>query len=187
MTHLTTQKIVNTIQDFKGALKRGPLHVFDAVYEHDLTRQLYDGTLEHKTYHSSFWKHHDVATTESRGTLWPGADFGYKPDQTYYLVGPFEDRQKGRSLHLRFENPGNGDISSLHLTDEGAMTRLNADKIDESYDMRGHLFFELDAGKVVFCKVGGPHGSPNKQMSDARLFSYVPEVTAMLYYWMYHV
>jgi hypothetical protein len=43
-------------------------------------------------------------------------------------------------LHLRFENPGNDQIRSFHLTDEGGMTRLNPRRIDEDYDMRGHLF-----------------------------------------------
>lgn len=187
MTSLTTAKIVNTIQDLRGALGRGPLHVFDTVYGSEPTKGLYDGTLDSKEYTDAFWKYHEAKIHEPRGSLRPGADFGYKPNQDYYLVGPFKDDQADRELHLRFENPGSGAISSFHLTDEGGMTRLNSGVIDEKYDMRGHLFFEIDGGKLKFCKVGGPHGSPNKQMSDARLFSYVPDVTALIYYWMYRI
>jgi hypothetical protein len=189
MAYLTTAKIANSIQDLKGALSGGLLNLFETLYSNSFTKNLYDGTLGSNDYTQSIWDFHDKKVYESRGTLAPAPDFGYKADSLYYLVGPFKDRQADRTLHLRFENPGSEEITDFHLTDEGGLAGIQYQipHSTQSYWMRGHLFFSVNGGKISFCKVGGPRGSSNKQMSDARLMSYVPDVTAIVYYWMYRI
>ncbi|MGS4946718.1 hypothetical protein ACVDG3_14650 [Meridianimarinicoccus sp. RP-17] len=186
MTQLTTQKIVQTFKDFSAEVGRGSMHVFDRVYDNPITRQKYDAALESGEYTGALWNELNKTSGsnyESRGTLRKDEDFTYKPSTDYYLVKTFKDEQAGRKLHLRFENSSDA-IRDFHLTDELGLTRINSSQ-GYQYDMRGHLFFRIEAGMVKFMKIGGPHGSPNKQNSDARMFSYVTDVTAMILLWMY--
>jgi len=190
MAFLTTNKIVNQIEVFKGALKRGGLYIFDSVYETPVTKQLYDSTVEAKEYNQQFWETHEKGHYESRGGLRPAEDFGYKATQEYYLVGPLVDNEDGRKYHLRFENPGGtGEITSFHLTDEGAMTAIHytIPHSTTQYSMKGRVFFSVEGGRISFDKIGGALGSSSKQMSDARMMSYVPDVAAMMYYFMYKI
>lgn len=191
MAYLTTHKLVNSFAAFHGALKKGPIHIFDEVFNDPLMKQRYEATVDDKAYAQEKLDHIDKGLYETGGTLVPASDFNCKTTQEYYLLGPFKiaaDQTDGK-FHLRFENPGHGEITSFHLTNEKGSTAINY-QIPHSttkYKMKGHLFFSVNGGVISYQKIGGKIGSSNKQMSDARLMTYTPDVVAMMYYFMYRI
>jgi hypothetical protein len=100
----------------------------------------------------------------------------------YYLIKGFTGSASSSPFHIRFENPGEAEISQFHLTTEEGWTAV---RVGDGMQAKGRFFFGIDGGRIDPLLKNRILGKGDDQSSDMRLASLVQDTMVYVYYLMY--
>jgi hypothetical protein len=103
-------------------------------------------------------------------------------NQAYYLIKGFTSSVGNSQFHIRFENPGQKEIDSFHLTTEEGWSQVN---LGDGLWAKGHFFFTIDKGVIIPQVKNQIVGHGIDQASDMRMASMVKDTMIYVYYLMY--
>jgi hypothetical protein len=194
MALLTTSKLIAVFNQFSTDCKRSLARLLDAVEANGTAQAKYEASCSSKGYAKVQEAMLDAALEASKGktdkngrfsreidTLLAG-DLALQQNKDYYLIKGFTSSVSESPFHIRFENPGQGEITDFHLTTEEGWTRV---KTGEGLQAKGRFFFTIEDGVIAPQIVNKIRGQGVDQSSDMRLAPMVQDTMIYVYYIMY--
>jgi hypothetical protein len=193
MPLLTTSKLLAVYKQFgSDARTKKILGLLDAIESNPTARLHYEASCESKGYHAvqdatlqiseEALKHKGGVGGREVDTLVAG-DIGLQMNSSYYLLTGFTSSVTNAAFHIRFENPGEGEVTSFHLTTEENWGQVNVGK---GLWAKNRFFFKIKSGgEIEPLEVNQIVGHGIDQASDMRLGTMVQDVLIYIYYIMY--
>jgi hypothetical protein len=193
MPLLTTSKLLAVYkQSCSDARTKKILGLHDAIENNPTSRALNEASCNSTGYKAVQQATLAAAETalKSRGgfgsreidTLGAG-DIGLQMNSSYYLLTGFTSSVTHAPFHIRFENPGEGDVADFHLTTEENWGQVS---LGGGLSAKNRLFFKIKSGgEIEPLTVNRITGHGVDQASDMRLGAMVQDVLIYVYYIMF--
>jgi hypothetical protein len=193
MPLLTTSKLLAVYKQFSvDARTKKILGLLEAIEAKTTCGPLYEASCNSAGYKAVALAMFEAAehALKSKGgtggreidTLIPG-EIGVQMNSAYYLLTGFTSSVTKAPFHIRFENPGEGEVTDFHLTTEVNWGQVNVGK---GIWAKNRFFFKIKTGgeiePLVLNRITG-HGID--QASDMRLGPMVQDVMIYVYYMMF--
>lgn len=194
MTLLTTSKLNAVFDQFAPSARLGLLRLMDSVQSNTTANEAYEASRQKTEYSAVLKAMADDAASEASKFMGGDGSFGreidslkagrltLQPNTAYYLIKGFTGTVSGSDFHIRFENPGDGEITDFHLTTEEGWTGV---KTGSGLWARGRFFFKIESGVIVPQLRNQIRGRGEVQASDMRLASLVLDTMIHVYFLMY--
>jgi hypothetical protein len=192
MPILTTSKLIAVLEQFASDARQYKLlGLLDKIEANDTARNAYEASCASSGYDAVQKANIQSLETALKGrggvggrevdTLMAGA-ISLQMNSAYYLLKGFTSSVSNAQFHIRFENPGEKEISDFHLTTEENWGQVN---LGGGLWAKNHFFFKINAGVIEPMTVNRIVGQGLDQASDMRLGTMVQDVLIYVYYIMY--
>ena len=194
MTLLTTSKLIAVFEQFAPSARLGLLSMMDSVESNSEANEALEKSRKshgYKAVQKAMFEAAEEHASKFTGSVKSSAREidGLKAGQLtlqqnteYYLIKGFTGSLSQSDFHIRFENPGFGEITDFHLTTEEGWTGVN---IDGKLWAKGRFFFKIKSGIIEPQLENHILGQGKVQASDMRLASLVLETMIIVYFLMY--
>jgi hypothetical protein len=191
---LTTSKLIAVFDQFAAAARTRPLGLLEAVEANGTAAANFKKSCNTKGYVAVLGAMLDDAKQASKGRKNQHGSFGREIDalkaglltlqqnSEYYLIKGFTSSVGNSPFHIRFENPGEGEITNFHLTTEEGRT---GDNLGGGLWAKGRFFFTIEGGVIIPQIKNQIVGKGVVQASDMRMASLVSDTMIYVYYLMY--
>ncbi len=194
MPLLTTSKLLAVFDKFASDARTRLLGLLEAVEANTTANASYTASCKSSGYSAVRTAMLTDAESASKGKTDKNGGFSREIDtlkagaltlqqnQAYYLIKGFTSSVGNSPFHIRFENPGQGEIDSFHLTTEEGWTQVS---LGGGLWAKGRFFFTIDKGVIIPQVKNQIVGHGIDQASDMRLAPLVQDTMIYVYYLMY--
>jgi hypothetical protein len=191
---LTTSKILAVFDKFASNARTRLLGLLEAVEANTTANESYQASCTSKGYDAVRSAMLADAESAAKGKTAKNGGFSREIDtlkagsltlqqnQAYYLIKGFTSSVGNSPYHIRFENPGQEEIDSFHLTTEEGWTQVN---LGGGLWAKGRFFFTIEKGVIIPQVKNQIRGHGIDQASDMRLAPLVLDTMIYVYYLMY--